>query len=237
MEKVLESFGERLQSVMDKHDLTQVQLADIVGVSQNTISKWVRKEEISRTTKKKLYSFSEKYNVDIEWLATGSKSPFKMDFDLPEEIETPIIARARSDRDGATSLTMGELKRILGGNHEVIAFRVEGQSMAPTLNDRDLLLCRAGDFRENHVHILHYVDELGNEKHLCKRLKKEERPYYVVMSDNPNWGTFQVPEANVLHIYRAVSKVTRNLSGFQNGSQELNDRITKLEDIIRKLNK
>lgn len=58
--------ADRIKSLMKEEGLNQVQLAEKVGVKQNTISSWLRcKKEPSITS---LWLLADYFNVDIDYL-------------------------------------------------------------------------------------------------------------------------------------------------------------------------
>ncbi len=59
-------FVERLNDLMRAENLTQVKLASLVGVSQNTISSWLnRKKQPSLTS---LWLLADYFDVTIDYL-------------------------------------------------------------------------------------------------------------------------------------------------------------------------
>jgi len=67
--------GSRLRELRERYlKLTQTQLADLLGVKQNTLSSWERE---ARDIPTWVYSFlASHFGVNINWLLTGEGEPF-----------------------------------------------------------------------------------------------------------------------------------------------------------------
>ena len=67
--------GQRLRKLREVYlKLTQTQLAEILGIKQNTLSSW---ERGSRDIPTWVYEFlASQYGVNINWLLTGEGEPF-----------------------------------------------------------------------------------------------------------------------------------------------------------------
>lgn len=76
------SIGERITGLRKQKDLSQGQLAALMGVSRQAISKWENDQTSPDTMN--LIKLSEVFDTDIEYLATGQ---VKVD---PSELE-PIV--------------------------------------------------------------------------------------------------------------------------------------------------
>ena len=83
----MEKFGERLKDLREERDLTQAELAGILGVAPNTISRWER--GITRPRYNVLLKIAEFFNVDVDYLLLGKKqeasSELSKDLEANEE--------------------------------------------------------------------------------------------------------------------------------------------------------
>lgn len=59
-------FAERLKELMKEEGLNQVQLAERVGIKQNTISAWLSKKKEPCITS--LWLLADYFNVDVDFL-------------------------------------------------------------------------------------------------------------------------------------------------------------------------
>jgi len=75
MKKVVKGVGERLRKLRTEFlGMTQKELAQVLGVKQNTISQWEKEERDIPTA---VYeTLATEFNVNINWLLTGSGEPF-----------------------------------------------------------------------------------------------------------------------------------------------------------------
>lgn len=76
------SIGERISNLRKEHDLSQGQLATLMGVSRQAISKWENDQTSPDTLN--LIKLAEVFDSDIEYLATGQVT------EDPADIE-PIV--------------------------------------------------------------------------------------------------------------------------------------------------
>jgi len=81
-------FGKRLSTARKKAGLTQVQLADVVGVSQGTISELEKIGHGSAYT----FQFATACNVDPYWLATGEEGAAKTTEKAPTQTQPSALA-------------------------------------------------------------------------------------------------------------------------------------------------
>lgn len=105
-------FGERLKEARIAAGLTQANLADLVGVSQQT----VQKAETATTPggSRFVVQFALHTGVSPEWLATGSTPATATKTDHP--METPTIEQTRLARlkDLLADMRQADLARLLG---------------------------------------------------------------------------------------------------------------------------
>lgn len=76
------SIGERIVTLRKRQNISQVHLAEALGISRQAISKW--ENDLSDPDTLNLIKLADLLNTDVEYLATGRLSP-----PLPEkQIET-----------------------------------------------------------------------------------------------------------------------------------------------------
>ena len=80
------SVGERITELRKGRDLSQGQLATLMGVSRQAISKWENEQTTPDTTN--LIKLSELFDADIEYIATGK---VKVDMSEVEPIIHTVI--------------------------------------------------------------------------------------------------------------------------------------------------
>ena len=80
------SVGERITELRKGRDLSQGQLAMLMGVSRQAISKWENEQTTPDTTN--LIKLSELFDTDIEYIATGR---VKVDMSEVEPIVHTVV--------------------------------------------------------------------------------------------------------------------------------------------------
>lgn len=80
------SVGERITELRKGRDLSQGQLAMLMGVSRQAISKWENEQTTPDTTN--LIKLSELFDADIEYIATGR---VKVDMSEVEPIVHTVV--------------------------------------------------------------------------------------------------------------------------------------------------
>lgn len=80
------SIGERITSLRKRSDLSQTQLAALMNVSRQAISKWENDQTSPDTLN--LIKLAEVLDSNIEFLATGQE---KMEFYAPEPVVTTVV--------------------------------------------------------------------------------------------------------------------------------------------------
>lgn len=96
------SIGERIMELRKEKDLSQGQLADMIGVSRQAVSKWENDSASPDTMK--LIRLADALDTEIEYLATGKKPVYlpapvvvnlseKVDRIVERVVEKPVIKR------------------------------------------------------------------------------------------------------------------------------------------------
>jgi SOS-response transcriptional repressor LexA len=154
MEKPNFSMGERIRQVRQTHGLTQKAFADSLGIAQGFLSSIERGNKVPSATL--LIAMTHRYRLDERWLSSGDGEPGAgtlpvMDL-LPEPSagKTPLLRRITPDLphrlDPADIL---DYLSLPGSSPECFALVAYGDSMAPTIQDNDLVLFRLGGNAEN----------------------------------------------------------------------------------------
>lgn len=96
------SVGERITILRKEQNLSQGQLAEIMGVSRQAISKWENDQTSPDTMK--LIQLADVLNTEVEYLATGNKPVYesapvivnmveKVDRYIDRVVEKPVIRK------------------------------------------------------------------------------------------------------------------------------------------------
>lgn len=96
------SIGERIVSLRKEQNISQSQLADLLEVSRQAVSKWENDQSSPDTLK--LIKLAEVLDTEVEYLATGRKPVYeeppivlnmvkKVDKVVEKVVEKPVIKR------------------------------------------------------------------------------------------------------------------------------------------------
>ncbi|MBR0482365.1 MAG: helix-turn-helix transcriptional regulator, partial [Firmicutes bacterium] len=78
------SFGENLQMLRKKNQLTQEGLAELLGVSRQAVSKWELEEGYPEVDK--LLILSKKLNISLDSLLGGENTPIASESGKPSDM-------------------------------------------------------------------------------------------------------------------------------------------------------
>lgn len=195
---------------------TDSELAALLGVQKSSISAYKNRG----IPKDKLTIFSQKYNIDQNWLETGQESDF--DSIRIVNMQEPIssntirieILEVEASAGNGYFLTHAE-QGLLAQEFDVNFFRekfgrnngnslkiisVCGDSMSPTLASGDLLYVDISEtyFSFDGLYVFTYDDQI-----FVKRLQKVGRKMLVI-SDNPAYDKWEITNDEGLFIHGRV---------------------------------
>lgn len=79
------TIGERITELRKQHNISQLQLARLMDVSRQAVSKW--ENDLSAPDTLRLIQLAEVLDTDVEYLATGNHTP-KPDPEIIKVVET-----------------------------------------------------------------------------------------------------------------------------------------------------
>lgn len=85
------SIGERIAALRKEHDISQGQLASLMDVSRQAVSKWENDSASPDTLR--LIRLADVLSTDVEYLATGKKSQPQIQWVYVPEIREKIIEK------------------------------------------------------------------------------------------------------------------------------------------------
>lgn len=175
------TFGERLQHFMAEQHLTQAELARLMDVPQQSISRWVNAETPPRpATVKKLASALEVSSEDLLF----DKSP------APSAASLRVIAIPRiDDRNSPPFIVPATYLGMDGLREGDLAYAlVLGDAMSPHLQDGDIAILRLethrADIRDGAIY---YFRARGES--IFRRLSRKGNGEIELRSDNPDYPT------------------------------------------------
>jgi phage repressor protein C with HTH and peptisase S24 domain len=248
------TVNQRLVSVIEHlTNGNEKRFADGLGVSPAVINNYTTGKQQSKPGFEMLARIAETHPaINIEWLISGRGEMLKpaspdrvlvATQDLTGNLTVPLINR----RAAANYLAQGHSQEyfeqldalvlpgplLRGGQH--YALQVSGDSMAPTLHDGDLVICRlleAGrwaDATNGEVYVLASQNRGLQVKRVQNRLAQG---YFRCLSDNPAHSPFDLEADNLLEMWQVRWKLSSNLA---NAAADLQTRLEHLAHRVEKL--
>lgn len=130
-------ISKRIQQVLDKHDMTQSDLAKILDVSESTVGKWILMKSIPRMGI--IQKLSDYFNVPKSYFLEESPSRHAKGVRIPVlgRVAAGIPIEAIEDID-----EWEEIPEAMAKNGEYFALRIKGKSMEPRIMEGDIVIVR-----------------------------------------------------------------------------------------------
>jgi phage repressor protein C with HTH and peptisase S24 domain len=198
----------RLTQVIQSFD-SVVAAAQAVGVSDNAIYKWLAGR--GQPSVSNLVALARAARVSIEWLATGeeSKQSAQAITRAVEHGDFIFMPRNRirfsAGRDGilrsdqvvdSIAFRAEWVKRRLSTeSRDLLLIEVVGDSMAPTVEDSDLILADLAEprFKQDGIYLLRHDSGLS-----VKRIQRRPDGKLLVRSDNPKYEAMVVSTVSII---------------------------------------
>jgi transcriptional regulator with XRE-family HTH domain len=201
------AFRARLTQVIQSFG-SVVALATAVGVSDNAIYKWLSGR--GQPTVANLVALAHAGRVSVEWLATGAearRSPAGARAIAHSDFIFMPRNRLRFSRGREGTLSSEQVvdsvafraawvKRALNAEpRDLILIEVAGDSMAPTVKDKDLILANLAEprFRQDGIYLLRLDGGLA-----VKRVQRRPDGKLLMRSDNPKYEAMVVSDVSVI---------------------------------------
>ena len=202
------AFRSRLTQVIHSFG-SVVSLAKEVGVSDNAIYKWLAGRGQPSVTN--LVALARAGRVSLEWLATGSEAATGATASTrtAEHGDYVFMPRSRGRSAGAREGMLRSeqvvdsiafraewVKRALKMEpRDLVLIEASGDTMAPTIEDSDLMLVNVGEprFRQDGIYLLKNDGGL-----MVKRIQRRPDGKMVLRSDNPKYEAMVVAAVKVI---------------------------------------
>ena len=202
------AFRSRLTQVIHSFG-SVVSLATAVGVSDNAIYKWLAGR--GQPSVANLVALARVARVSVEWLATGAEAVpgAQAGARAAEHSDFIFMPRSRirfsSGREGmlrseqvvdSIAFRAEWIKRVLRAEpRDLILIEVAGDSMAPTIEDGDLILANLAEprFRQDGIYLLRHDDGLA-----VKRIQRRTDGKMLMRSDNPKYEAMVVASVKII---------------------------------------
>lgn len=239
------TINQRVDLLIKALQLSANSFADAIGVSQPTVSKIIKGHNDPNYST--ILSMIQTFGISPDWLITGRGQMW-----VPARnnaMEPPYAYAGQSgeyDQASSTGLTSDELnwdlvRKEVQKNHSVRIFRVLGNSMNPTLWERDLVFCYSEDGQDQDLKdtYIYVIDSKPHGGFLVKRIIDRKDGNITIYSDNRN-----VEKSSILNlrkevngIWRVRTKMTWQLGAPPTEARffaELEKRLNDIEKSIKK---
>lgn len=159
-------ISKRIQQVLDKHDMTQSDLAKILDVSESTVGKWILMKSIPRMGI--IQKLSDYFNVPKSYFLEESPPRHAKGVRIPVlgRVAAGIPIEAIEDID-----EWEEIPEAMAKNGEYFALRIQGDSMLPEIRQGDIVIVQKQPCVESGEIAIVLVN--GNDAS-CKKIQKQE---------------------------------------------------------------
>lgn len=130
-------ISKRIQRILDKHDMTQSDLAKILDVSESTVGKWILMKSIPRMGV--IQKLSDYFNVPKSYFLEESPTRHAKGVRIPVlgRVAAGIPIEAIEDID-----EWEEIPEAMAKTGEYFALRIKGESMSPKLQPGDIVIVK-----------------------------------------------------------------------------------------------
>lgn len=130
-------ISKRIQRILDKHDMTQSDLAKILDVSESTVGKWILMKSIPRMGV--IQKLSDYFNVPKSYFLEESPTRHAKGVRIPVlgRVAAGIPIEAIEDID-----EWEEIPEAMAKTGEYFALRIKGESMSPKLQPGDVVIVK-----------------------------------------------------------------------------------------------
>ena len=205
-------FNELLKKARKEAGLTQVQLAEMLNVTQGTIANWeraVREPDIET-----IRTIAEKLKVPVEYFFSTEKQGETnyIEISAPKLVSVPVVGRVAAGLQCFADMQIDEYApcdaSLLHTGYDYVYLRVTGDSMEPELHEGDKVLVQVRDTVESGDYAVVIVD---GDDGLVKKVEYT-KTQLTLISENPYYPPrrFQRGEMNRVRIFGKVVGLSRS---------------------------
>ena len=194
-------FGEKLKELRKSKKITQVDLAEMLGITQQAVGKW----ETSRSEpdQKTLVQLAEYFGVTVDSLLgrAGTRIGQLQPYNMAELVEVPILGTVKAGYGAfAFQEDLGTEPANVRDPENYFYLVVKGDSMEPRIQAGDLALVhRQQNLNDGDLGVVVYGDE--GEGTLKRFLRKGNA--VVLQPFNPDYETVVLAGEELDHLYVA----------------------------------
>ena len=200
-------ISKRIQRVLDKHDMTQSDLAKILDVSESTVGKWILMKSIPRMGV--IQKLSDYFNVPKSYFLEESPPRHTKGIRIPVlgRVAAGIPIEAITDID-----EWEEIPESMAKTGEYFALRIQGDSMLPEIRQGDIVIVHKQPCVESGEIAIVLVN--GNDA-TCKKIQKQESGITLIGYNtavySPTFYTLKQIEDLPVRVLGKVIEVRRKL--------------------------
>ena len=200
-------ISKRIQRILDKHDMTQSDLAKILDVSESTVGKWILMKSIPRMGV--IQKLSDYFNVPKSYFLEESPTRHAKGTRIPVlgRVAAGIPIEAITDID-----EWEEIPESMAKNGEYFALRIQGDSMLPEIRQGDIVVVHKQPCVESGEIAIVLVN--GNDA-TCKKIQKQESGITLIGYNttvySPTFYTLKQIEDLPVRVLGKVIEVRRKL--------------------------
>lgn len=173
-------FSKNLRYYIDKHEKTQKEVADAIGVSPQTLNTWLQKIALPRMGK--IQALADYFGINKSDLLENKPEPREK----PRGVKIPVLG------DVAAGIPIEAIEDIidyeeidedLARRGEFFGLRIKGNSMSPRIQNGDVVIVRLQPDAESGDIV---IAKVNGDDACCKRLQKHDDGISLI-SLNPDY--------------------------------------------------
>lgn len=202
-----EIFAKNFSRLMQKHNISQIDIADHFGWSQTSVSSWARGEKFPRIDK--IQQLADYFHVSRRELLEDAESAFELN---PRTVRVPVVGTISC---GAPILADQNIEGYIletpdyyNGASQSFYVIAKGTSMEPTITDGSKVKIRIQPTVENGEIAAVLLGD--NNEVTLKRFKREMDRIYLI-PDNPKHRTIIIDSKETVRILGKAVKLEKDL--------------------------
>lgn len=212
---------EEIKQAMKTNDITQQEIADDLGLEQQTVGAWFSRGKIPKA---RYEAFMKSFNARVKKANTLSYGVESKTSSVVEGSSNSISVKLYDmsvsagvgfEIDSVHEMPFTEMviDRSLIPSHimssEIVAMKVDGRSMVPTILPNEIVLYKEeiGRYSGDALYVVNFGGML-----MVKKIQfNPENGKYDIISENPNFKSYSVDMADNQTTFIIIGKVIANI--------------------------
>ena len=217
--------------------------AKFLGIKPSVLSNWKSRNTFNIDL---LYTKCEKINP--EWLISGKGQMLKTknESENLHEKKVPVyVMEALATAALPSELPREEIEDYISVpgaekySGELLAFRVKGASMSPTIKSGDIILAEklesANEIKPNYIYVVIAKDGVQTAVAIKRIVPSRDGVHLRFTSDNRMFPSFILEKENILSLWAVRLKLTGDFMNPQDFEQRLSELEFELQDVKKEL--